>query len=52
MITKGRGVSTVLSCLTGDEFHASLRSLAALGHFFQLTKYDMKQKSKLGNILM
>lgn len=49
--TKGKGVSIVLNCLSGNEFHASLRTIATYGKFFQLTKFDMKNKEKMGNII-
>lgn len=49
MMTKGQGVSTILNCLSGRDFQATLRVIAKFGHFFQLTKTDMKKKDKLGN---
>jgi len=51
MATKGKGVSTILNCFSGNEFHASLRLIASFGHFFQLAKTDMKKKNKFGNII-
>lgn len=49
--TKGKGVSIVLNCLSGNKFHASLRTIAQFGKFFQLTKVDMKNKDKMGTIM-
>lgn len=51
MMTKGRGVTTILNCLSGKDFHATLRVLAKFGNFFQLTKTDMIKKDKLGNAI-
>jgi len=51
MATKGKGTSIILNCLSGHDFHASVRSIAFRGTFFQLTKTDMKNKDKLGNII-
>lgn len=50
LATKGKGINTILNCLSGNDFHASLRIIATFGQFFQLTKVDMKKKKKLGNI--
>lgn len=52
LATKGKGISIILNCLTGNDFYASLRVLSTFGKFFQLAKTDMKNKNKLGNILI
>lgn len=46
--TNGNGVAVILNCLHGHDFHASVRSIASRGKFFELTKTDMKNKEKLG----
>jgi len=51
MATNGKGVSMIVNCLHGHDFHASVRSIALRGIFFQLTKTDMKNKDKIGNII-
>lgn len=49
--TNGNGVTVILNCLHGHDFHASVRSIAMRGKFFQLTKTDMKNKDKLGMLV-
>lgn len=46
--TNGNGVAVILNFLDGHNFHASVRSIAMRGKFFQLSKTDMKNKDKLG----
>uniref|UniRef100_A0A2S2P8N0 Fatty acid synthase n=1 Tax=Schizaphis graminum TaxID=13262 RepID=A0A2S2P8N0_SCHGA len=51
MATNGKGVSIIVNCLHGHDFHASVRSIAHRGIFFQLTKTDMKNKDKIGMLV-
>lgn len=46
--TKGKGISVIINCLSGSDFHATMRIIAPYGKFFQLTKTDMKNKGKFG----
>lgn len=52
LATNGKGVGVVVNSLSGNWFYASIQTLSARGHFFHLTKVDMKQKKKLGNAIM
>lgn len=41
-------MDVIINCLEGEDFHATIRVIAKHGHFFQLTKNDMKKKYKMG----
>lgn len=52
MATKGKGVAIILNCLSGQDFYGSIRSIGPFGTFFQMSKTDMKNKEKFGNIIL
>lgn len=45
-------MNVIINCLEGEDFHATVRVIADLGHFFQLTKSDMKKKFKMGTTIL
>lgn len=46
--TNARGVDFVLNSLSEDKLLASIRCLAAGGHFLEIGKFDMANDSKIG----
>ncbi len=46
--TKGKGIDIVLNTLSGEAIYKSIRCLAPLGRFVDLTKTDIYRNSKLG----
>ena len=48
--TNGRGVDIVLNSLAGEKLRASVRCVAAGGHFIEIGKADILKNNPLGKL--